>query len=243
MADPYVAAMAARTGFDWLAIDAEHGPNDVRSILAQLQAMEGSTSNPVVRPPSGENWMIKQLLDIGAQNLLIPMVETPEQARQLVRSCRYPPAGRRGMGAGIARASRFNTITDYVTNADDGICLIVQLETQLALDNLEEIAAVEGIDGLFIGPADLAADMGFTGRVSEPEVQAAIEGALKRILACGKPAGILTFDPVLNRRYLELGASFVAVGADVTTFTAALCELSASYRPEAAKFPISTTSY
>ncbi|MEJ5978823.1 4-hydroxy-2-oxoheptanedioate aldolase [Novosphingobium sp. PS1R-30] len=237
MADAYAASIAGQAGFDWLVIDAEHGPNDLRSILAQLQSIESTPSMPVVRPPQGEGWMIKQLLDIGAQTLLIPMVENAEQARQLVAACRYPPRGRRGMGAGIARASRFNTIPDYVDAADDQICLLVQIESRQGLDNLEAIAAIEGVDGLFIGPADLAADMGHTGNMHHSAVQAAVESAIGRIQACGKPAGILTFDVDLNRRYLELGATFVAVGADVPIFTAALGDLLAPYSASATRPP------
>lgn len=229
MADPYAAALVGRAGFDWLVIDAEHAPNDLRSILAQLQALEASPSAAVVRPPMGEKWMIKQLLEIGAQTFLVPMVDTAAQAEALVRAVRYPPAGERGMGAGIARSSRFNTIADYVETADREICLLVQAESRTAMENLEAIAAVDGVDGVFIGPADLAADMGFAGQVHAPEVQAVIEDAIRRIVAAGKPAGILTFDEGLNRRYLELGATFVAVGADVTEFTAALRALAGRY--------------
>jgi 4-hydroxy-2-oxoheptanedioate aldolase len=230
MADAYAAELAGRAGFDWLVIDGEHGPNDLRSILAQLQALEASPSAVVVRPPMGEAWFLKQLLDIGVQSLLIPMVDTPEQAEALVSAVRYPPRGRRGMGAGVARASRFNTVPDYLEHADREICLLVQAETQSAIANLEAIAAVEGVDGVFIGPADLAADMGFPGQLHAPEVQAVIEEAIARICATGKPAGIMTFDEELNRRYLELGATFVAVGADVTEFSAALCALAERYR-------------
>lgn len=229
MGTAYAAELVGHAGFDWLVIDAEHGPNDLRSILAQLQALEASPSAVVVRPPMGETWMIKQLLEIGAQTFLIPMVDTAAQAEALVRAMRYPPAGERGMGAGIARSSRFNTIANYVETADREICLLVQAESRTAMANIEAIAAVDGVDGVFIGPADLAADMGFPGRLQAPEVQAVVEDAIRRILAAGKPAGILTFDEGLNRRYLELGATFVAVGADVTEFTAALRALAGRY--------------
>ncbi len=229
MADGYAAALAGHAGFDWLVIDAEHGPNDLRTILAQLQALEASPSHAVVRPPMSEPWFIKQLLEIGAQTLLIPLVETAEQAEALVHAVRYPPHGIRGMGAGIARASRFNTVANYLATADQEICLLVQIESRKGLANLEAIAAVDGVDGIFIGPNDLAADMGFTGDIYDPAVQTAIEAAIRRILACEKPAGILTFDPALNRRYLALGATFVAVGADVPLFSAALGALAADY--------------
>ena len=233
MADAYAAEIAGHAGFDWLVIDGEHGPNDLRSILAQLQALQGSPSEPVVRLPVGESWMIKQFLDIGARTLLVPMVDSAEEAEALVRAVRYPPQGVRGMGAGIARASRFNTIPGYVAKASHDICLLVQAETRAAIADLERIAAVDGIDGIFIGPADLAADMGFPGDLEAAEVQAAIESAIATIIKAGKPAGILTFNEALNRRYLDLGATFVAVGADVTEFSSALQRLCRRYDPRA----------
>jgi 4-hydroxy-2-oxoheptanedioate aldolase len=244
MADAYAAEIAGQAGFDWLVIDGEHGPNDLRSILAQLQALSASSAEPVVRPPMGETWMIKQLLDIGARTLLVPMVETAEQARALVRAVRYPPDGVRGVGAAVARASAFNTIPDYAETAADEICLLVQAESRAAIADLANIAAVEGIDGVFIGPADLAADMGFLGRMDAPEVQAVIEAAIATILKAGKPAGILTFSENLNRRYLDLGASFVAVGADVTEFSGALRALAARYKSDGpAELPVPRAGY
>lgn len=233
MADAYAAEIAGHAGFDWLVIDGEHGPNDLRSILAQLQALQGSPSEPVVRLPVGESWMIKQFLDIGARTLLVPMVDSAEEAEALVRAVRYPPQGIRGMGAGIARASRFNTIPGYVAEAGTDICLLVQAETRAAIADLERIAAVDGIDGIFIGPADLAADMGFPSDLEAAEVQATIESAIATIVKAGKPAGILTFNEALNRRYLDLGATFVAVGADVTEFSSALQRLRRRYDPQA----------
>lgn len=229
MAEPIAAEIAGHAGFDWLVIDGEHGPNNLRSIVAQLQALSASSSEPVVRPPMGETWMIKQMLDIGARTLLIPMVDTAEQAQELVRAVRYAPQGKRGMGAAIARASGYGTITDYVETAAEEICLLVQAETRHAIDNIEAIAAVDGVDGIFVGPADLSADLGYRGRIDVPEVQAVIEDAIRRIVAAGKPAGILTFDETLNRRYMELGASFVAVGADVTLFSNAMKTLAGRY--------------
>ena len=223
------AEIAATAGFDWLVIDSEHGPNDLRSIIAQLRVIAPSSSEPVVRPPFGEPWFIKQLLDAGARSLLIPMVDSPEQAQALVQAVRYPPRGSRGLGAAVARASAYNAISNYAQTADDEICLLVQAETRTAIDNLEAIAAVDGIDGVFIGPADLSADMGYLGRIEAAEVQEVIEQALARIVAVGKPAGILTFSEVLNRRYLDLGATFVAVGSDVTELSSALRSLAGRY--------------
>lgn len=243
MADPYAAELAGQSGFDWLVVDGEHGPNDVRSILSQLQALGQSRSEIVVRPPMGEKWLLKQLLDIGARTLLVPMVNTPAEAEALVRAVRYPPRGERGMGASIARASRFNTIPDYAATADDEICLLVQVETREAIDNLDAIARVEGVDGVFIGPADLAADMGVAGQMQDETLQATIAAAIATILAAGKPAGILTMNEALNRRYLELGATFVAVGADVLEFTNALARLKARYDDDGATRPEAPLSY
>jgi 4-hydroxy-2-oxoheptanedioate aldolase len=216
MASPYTAEMCATAGFQWLLIDNEHAPNDVQSTLAQLQAVAGYPGHPVVRSVDANPSLIKQLLDIGAQTLLIPMVDTPDQAQALVAATRYPPEGTRGVGAAAARASHFGARRDYLNTANDDVCLLLQAESVTALENLERICAVDGVHGIFIGPADLAASMGHRGRADHPEVQNAIEGAIRRIVASGKAAGTLTGDPRLARRYLELGASFVAVGIDVT---------------------------
>ncbi|RYE82550.1 MAG: 4-hydroxy-2-oxoheptanedioate aldolase, partial [Hyphomicrobiales bacterium] len=216
LANAYTAEVAAGAGFDWLVVDGEHGPNDIPLILAQLQAIAAAGGRPVVRAVSDETWIIKQLLDIGAQTILVPMVETAEQAARLARAMRYPPGGMRGVGAALARASAFNRIPDYLHTANEQVCLLVQLETRAGLEQLEAIAAVEGVDGVFIGPADLAADLGHLGRPGAPEVQAVIESAIARIVAAGKPAGVLTADPALAAGYLKQGATFVAVGTDVT---------------------------
>ncbi|MFZ5672485.1 MAG: 4-hydroxy-2-oxoheptanedioate aldolase [Pseudomonadota bacterium] len=230
LADAYAAELIAGAGFDWLVIDGEHAPNDLRSTLAQLQALSAHPVSAVCRPPVGASWMIKQLLDIGCQTILVPMVETAEQATDLVRAVRYPPRGMRGVGAGFARASRFNAIPDYLVTADEQACLLVQLETLAGLGQLEAIAAVDGVDGVFIGPADLAADMGHLGRPGHGEVQARVEDALRRIVATGKAAGILTSDQQLARRYIELGARFVAVGSDIGLIGMSARQLAAAYR-------------
>jgi 4-hydroxy-2-oxoheptanedioate aldolase len=216
LAGPYSTEVCATAGFHWLLIDNEHAPNDVRSTLAQLQAVAAYPSHPIVRAVTGDAATIKQLLDIGVQTLLVPMVDTPEQAASLVRATRYPPQGIRGVGAAVARASRWGTRRDYVETANDETCLLIQVESVTALSNLKALCEVEGVDGVFIGPADLAASMGHRGRANHPEVQNAIESAIKSIVASGKAAGTLTGDPALARRYLELGASFVAVGIDLT---------------------------
>jgi 4-hydroxy-2-oxoheptanedioate aldolase len=229
LADPYTAEVCATAGFDWLLIDGEHAPNDIRSILAQLQALAPYPVCPVVRPVSGETALIKQLLDIGAQTLLVPMVESADQARELVAAVRYPPLGVRGVGSGIARVSRWNAIPDYLGRADAEICLLLQIESKAGLERIAEIASVEGVDGLFVGPSDLAASFGRRGNPAHPEVVAAIEGAIAAIRAHGKGAGILTPDETLARRCIELGATFVAVGADVTLLAGAVRGLAAKF--------------
>ncbi|HEX5686358.1 MAG TPA: 4-hydroxy-2-oxoheptanedioate aldolase [Ideonella sp.] len=244
MADAYSAEICATAGFDWLLIDGEHGPNDVLSMLAQLQGVAPYPAHPIVRSVNGDPALIKQLLDIGAQTLLVPMVDTVEQATTLVAATRYAPQGTRGVGAGIARASRWGLQRDYLDHANDEICLLVQAETVTALANLEAICAVDGVDGVFIGPADLAASMGQRGRPGHPAVQAAVDDAIRRIVACGKAAGTLTADPQLARRYFEMGASFVAVGIDVTLLAQATRRLAAEFGlGEPPSNPVSTGPY
>lgn len=233
LADPYCAELAANAGFDWLLIDGEHAPNDLRTLLAQLQAVAAYPSHPIVRPVIGDTALIKQLLDIGAQTLLVPMVDTADQARQLVRAIHYPPSGVRGVGAALARASRWNNIGDYLATADEQMCLLVQVENLTALQNLDEIAAVEGVDGVFIGPADLSAAMGHRGNPGHPDVQAAIEDAIARIRRAGKAAGILSADPTLARRYLDLGCAFVAVGVDTSLLMKSLTSLAGQFKSTA----------
>ncbi len=243
LAEAYVSELLAGAGFDWLLLDGEHGPNDVRSILSQLQAVAPYPVAPIVRPVIGETALIKQYLDLGAQTLLIPMVETPEQAAQLVRACRYPPEGVRGVGAAVARASRWNLYPDYLHKADDEICLLVQVETASAAARLKEIAAVPGVDGVFFGPADLSASMGHRGNPGHPEVQKVIEQGIATVRAAGKAAGILTVDTTLARRYLELGALFVAVGVDTTLLARASRELAAAFKGGAATAGKSGSAY
>ncbi|GAB4266530.1 MAG: 4-hydroxy-2-oxoheptanedioate aldolase [Pararhodobacter sp.] len=230
LADDYAAEIAGEAGFDWLLLDGEHAPNDIRSLRAQLSALGRSASHPVIRLPIGEGWMVKQAMDIGAQTLLIPLVESGAQAEELARAMRYAPAGTRGMGAALARASRFSGITDYVHAADAEACLLVQVETVKGLAALDDILAVEGVDGVFIGPADLSADMGFPGRAGAPEVVAAITDALARIRAAGKAAGILSTDEAQARDWIAKGASFVAVGIDVLVLAQGLRALAARFR-------------
>ena len=233
LADPYCAELAANAGFDWLLLDGEHAPNDLRSLLGQLQAVAPYASQAVIRPPIGDTVLIKQLLDIGAQTLLVPMVESAAQAADLVRAMRYPPHGIRGVGAALARASRWNNIPDYLERADEQMCLLVQVENLAGLENLDAIAAVEGVDGVFIGPADLSAAMGHRGNPGHPQVQATIEDAIARIRRAGKAAGILSGDERLARRYLELGCAFVAVGVDSSVLMRALRNLAGTFKGNA----------
>ncbi|AHL33911.1 2-keto-3-deoxy-L-rhamnonate aldolase [Pseudomonas brassicacearum] len=230
LADAYCAELAANAGFDWLLIDGEHAPNDLRTLLGQLQAVAPYPSQPVIRPVVGDTALIKQVLDIGVQTLLVPMVESADQARELVRAIHYPPHGVRGVGSALARASRWNSIPGYLDKADEQMCLLVQIESREGLANLDAIAAVDGVDGVFIGPADLSASMGFRGNPGHPDVQAAIEDAIARIRQAGKAAGILSADEKLARRYIELGAAFVAVGVDTTVLMRGLQTLAATFK-------------
>ncbi|WP_322618620.1 4-hydroxy-2-oxoheptanedioate aldolase [Deinococcus terrestris] len=230
LADAYSAEVCAGAGFDWLVVDGEHAPNDLRSILAQLQALAAYPSAPVVRLPVGDPVLIKQMLDIGARTLLIPMVESAAQAREMVAATRYPPQGSRGVASALVRASAFSRDTDYLQHANGGICLLVQVESAAALGELDSIAAVEGVDGVFVGPADLAASLGHLGHPAHPDVQAAIRDAAGRIRAAGKAAGILATDDATARRYLDWGYTFVAVGVDVLLLTRASTELLARFR-------------
>ncbi len=230
LTSPYAAEICGGAGFDWLLVDAEHAPNDIQTLVSQLQALAKYPAHAIVRPPIGEAWILKQILDIGAQTILVPMVESAAQAEALVRAVRYPPHGIRGVGAALARASAFNRIPDYLLTANDQICLLVQVESRAGLANLDAIAGTDGVDGVFIGPSDLAADMGFLGKPGAPEVQAAIDDALGRIRSHGKAAGVLSADLALARRYLDNGATFVAIGSDVGLMVNATTRLLADFR-------------
>lgn len=229
LADAYAAEIAATAGFDWLLIDGEHAPNDLRSISDQLARVLPSASHAIVRTADDNPATIKQVLDIGAQSLLIPMVETADQANAIYRATRYAPEGMRGVGSALARASQFSAIPDYVQTANDQICIIVQVETVKGLENLDAIAGVRGIDGIFIGPADLAADMGYPGQTDHPDVHAAIMDALSRIRAAGLSAGMLGTAPDFVADCKTAGANFVGVGIDVTLFAGAMRGLAAQY--------------
>jgi len=229
LANPYSAELCAHSGFDWLLIDGEHAPNDLARILVQLQALSPSPSAPIVRPPLGDTALIKQLLDIGAQTLLIPMVDSAEQAAALVRAMRYPPDGVRGVGYSIARASRWDRVEDYLDTADRQMCLLVQIETLAGLANLDAICEVQGVDGIFIGPEDLSAALGHRGQPGHPEVQAEIDAAIARIRRSGKAAGIWCDERARAHHYLHLGVQFIAVGADTAVLMDALDQLRRSF--------------
>ncbi|WP_419685490.1 4-hydroxy-2-oxoheptanedioate aldolase [Serratia marcescens] len=235
----YSAELLAGAGFDWLLIDGEHAPNNVQTVLGQLQAVAPYPSQPVVRPPWNDAVIIKQLLDVGAQTLLIPMIQNAEQARDAVRATRYPPDGVRGVGSALARASRWNRVPDYLQQADEQMCVLVQIETREAVKNLDAILQVEGVDGVFIGPADLSADMGFAGNPQHPEVQRTIDDAIARIRAAGKAPGILMANKALAQRYLEAGALFVAVGVDTTLLARAAEALADEFKRGGAQAPSS----
>ena len=210
----YSVEVIAGAGFDWILLDTEHSPADLENLLGQLQAAAPYPAHPVVRVPWNDMVTMKRVLDIGAQSLLVPYVSTPAEAQSAVSYTRYPPAGVRGV-AGTTRATRFGRVKDYAKRAHEEICVLVQVETQAALDNIEAICEIEGIDGVFIGPADLHASMGHTGEIANPKVKPLIDQAIRRIRKCGRAPGILTPSEGDARHWLECGALFVAVGADV----------------------------
>lgn len=231
LGDAYSAEICAGAGFDWLLIDCEHGPQELRSVLAQLQVIDADPDcAAVVRVPSADSVAIKQYLDLGARSLLVPMIDTPDQAAAVVRACRYPPAGIRGIGG--ARAARWGRYSHYVHEANDQVCVVVQAESARALGNLEAITEVDGVDGVFIGPADLAASLGFPGDPGHPQVKAVIADALKRIAAAGKAPGVLTPVEDLAREYLGHGAVFVAVGIDTRLLATQTSALAARFGRE-----------
>ena len=230
MVDPSVAELLAGVGFDWLCLDAEHSPNDVRTVLAQLQAVAPYPVQAVVRPVHGSSELLKQYLDIGVQTILVPMIETPEQAARVVAATRYPTRGHRGVASATTRASRWGRIERYFQHADQEVCVVVQVESVKGLANLAQIAAVEGVDGVFFGPADLAASMGYLGNPMEPQVQRSILEGIATVRQAGKAAGSLTADRRLARQYLSLGASFMAVGIDMTVLSQAAAELAAEFK-------------
>jgi len=227
--DSTVAEIGAGAGFDWVLIDAEHGPFDLKSIMAHLQAIEPHPVSALVRPVEGSTALIKQLLDIGAQTLLVPMVDTADQARQIVAAAKYPPMGIRGLGTSMARAANWNRTTDYLNKANQEICVVVQIETLAGLDNIEKIVNVDGVDAVFIGPSDLSAAMGHIGNPGHPDVVEAIENAFKVIQSAGKQAGVLAVNKDLVDKYVHAGARFIGVGVDAALLANATRQLAAQY--------------
>jgi 4-hydroxy-2-oxoheptanedioate aldolase len=230
--DNSAAEIAAGCGFDWLLIDQEHGAFELATVLGHLQVLAAYDVAPIVRPASDDPTLLKKLLDIGAQSLVVPMVDTAEQAEALVRAVRYPPQGIRGIGTSMARAARWNQAAGYVATANQEICLIVQAETAVALDNLDAILAVNGVDGVFIGPSDLSASMGHIGDPGHPDVVSAIDSTLQRISAAGKHAGVFCMDPELAGHYIDQGANFLAIGTDTLVLSQGLRQTAARFRGE-----------
>lgn len=223
------AEIAAGAGFDWLLIDCEHAPYSLMDVQHHLQAIAAYGVPAIVRPVEGRTAILKQLLDVGAQTLLVPMVDTAEQAKQLVQDVNYPPAGHRGLGTSMARAAHWNGTPGYLHKANEDICLIVQAESALAMRNLKEIVQVDGVDAVFIGPSDLSASMGHIGNPGHPDVVAAIEQGFATIKTAGKAAGVLAVDEKLAKHYISLGANFVGVGVDVSLLAASVRQLANHY--------------
>lgn len=225
---PLVLDILKESGFDWLVLDMEHGQNEIQDVMVQQMAMTGGTAEAVVRPPWNDMVYLKRILDTGAQTVLIPMIETAEAAAEAVSFCRYPPHGVRGVASGM-RANRFGRIKDYHHKANEQLCVLVQVETRKGFENIDAIAATEGVDGVFIGPSDLSAGLGHLANPNHPEVQEAIKTAVERCKAAGKPAGILTADNAAAERYLGLGYTFVAVGGDTGLLISGADNLAAKF--------------
>jgi len=232
-ASALVAEIMAGAGLDWLLVDMEHGPNTLDTVAAQLQAIDGSGTTPVVRVPVGDVVTIKQVLDLGAQNLLVPMVSSAAEAQAIVAAVRYPPRGRRGVGSALARSARWNRVDDYLQNADAYVSVFVQVETADGVAAAAEIAAVDGIDGVFVGPSDLAASMGLIGQQTHPDVVAAVLAAFAAVKDAGTPVGVNAFDPAVAQSYIDAGADFVLVGADVALLARGSEALAARWIPTA----------
>ncbi|MDX8348813.1 HpcH/HpaI aldolase/citrate lyase family protein [Cognatiyoonia sp. IB215446] len=217
-----LAEIAGQAGFDWCLIDGEHGPNTLTEMLPQLQALALTGTQAVVRITNADVWMVKQVLDLGCQTVLVPMVDDAAKAEEMARAMRYPPDGIRGMGAVLARASGFGSIADYPHAANAQMCLLVQAESAKAVENIDAIAAVDGVDGVFVGPADLSADMGYPGQPDHPEVEKAIDHLIARTTKAGKIAGIITFDERRFAEYAKKGVTFLGVGGDLAILNSAL---------------------
>lgn len=227
--DNTIAEMMAGAGFDWLLIDHEHGPYELRDVMSHLQSMAPYDVAPIVRPVDDNPGVLKKFCDIGAQSFIVPMIDTAEQAANVVAAVKYPPSGRRGLGTSMARAAKWNTIPGYLKHANENICVIVQAESTTAIENLHAIASVEGIDGVFIGPSDLSASMGHTGNVSHPEVVEAVSNGIRTIRSASKYAGLLCLDSTQVAHYIDCGANFVGVGVDTLLIGNAARQLAAQF--------------
>lgn len=223
------AEICAGAGFDWILIDMEHAPNELHMVHHQLHAAAAYPASVVVRAPWNDTVLIKRLLDVGVQTLLLPYVQNEAEAKRAVAAVRYPPRGVRGVSTN-SRANRFGRVTDYFKRAEDEICLILQMESRSALAQLEQIAAIDGVDGLFIGPQDLAADLGHLANPAHPEVQAMIAEAIPRMKKTGKAAGILAFVEADARKWIEHGARFVAVTSDQYLLARETAAVAAKYK-------------
>jgi 4-hydroxy-2-oxoheptanedioate aldolase len=228
---PLVAEICAGSGMDWLLVDGEHSPMGLETIVGILQASAAYPITPLVRVPANDTVLIKQFLDTGAQNILVPMVSSAAEAQAAVEAVHYPPRGRRGVGSALARSARWNRVDHYLQNAAEHVSLFVQVETAEAVDAAADIAAVDGVDGVFVGPSDLAASMGLLGQQSHPDVVAAVHRTFAAVKAAGKPVGVNAFDPAAAEAYLSAGADFIAVGADVALLARASEALAARFVP------------
>ena len=239
--DTSIAEMMAGAGFDWLVIDHEHGPYELRDVMQHLQAVAPYDVAPIVRPVDGNPGLLKKFCDIGVQSFLVPMIDTAEQAAAVVDAVKYPPDGIRGMGTSMARAARWNAVPNYIHDANREMCVIVQAETVTALENLDAIANTDGIDGVFFGPSDLSASMGHVGKAAHPDVAKAVTDGIGTVRAAGKHAGLLCLDETQTGHYVAAGASFVGVGVDALLIGNAARALAASYKDD--ESPGSTAGY
>lgn len=226
-----VTEVAAGSGLDWLLIDMEHSANTLESALLQLQVIAAYPITPLVRVPSNDTVAIKQVLDLGAQNLIVPMVSSADEARAAVAATRYPPAGVRGVGSALARSARWNRVDGYLQDSSRHTSLTVQIETVAGVEAAEEIAGVDGVDAVFVGPSDLSASMGLLGQQTHPDVLAAVESVFAAVGRAGKPVGVNAFDPIAADGYIAAGADFVAVGADVALLARASEALASRFLP------------
>lgn len=242
LTDTIVAEILAGSGFDWIVIDAEHAPFDLKSIQLQLQAIAQYNIPVIIRPPVGDQILIKQLMDIGVQSLLVPNVESAQQAADCAKYMRYAPEGVRGVGTALARAAQWNRIDGYFENANNEMCLVVQVESVAGVENLDNILNVKNVDAVFMGPADLAASMGHLGNPSHPEVVASVNNCLKKIVSSDKKAGVLTSSKNLIEQYVNKGTSMVGVGLDTLLLSKAAKTLAEEYKP-ALKNQKSNTTY